>query len=60
MQPLSNLMATGQIHRGDCIRVTHSEGSPCLTFSLEGEFLERGKQPAELLRSMARMISNCG
>ncbi len=40
VQPLSNLMATGQIHRGDCIRVTHSEGSPLLTFLLEGQFLE--------------------
>ena len=39
VQPLSNLMATGQIHRGDCIRVTHSEGSPSLTFFLEAEFL---------------------
>ncbi len=40
VQPLSNLMATGQIHRGDCIRVTRSEGSPLLTFLLEGQFLE--------------------
>jgi ATP-dependent Clp protease ATP-binding subunit ClpB len=40
VQPLSNLMATGQIHRGDCIRVTHSEGSPLLTFSLDGEFFD--------------------
>jgi|HubBroStandDraft_4_1064222.scaffolds.fasta_scaffold161998_1 ATP-dependent Clp protease ATP-binding subunit ClpB len=32
VQPLSNLMATGQIHRDDCIRVTHSKGSPSLVF----------------------------
>ena len=35
VQPLSNLMATDQIHRGDCIRVAHSEGSPSLIFSRE-------------------------
>ena len=35
VQPLSNLMATDQIHRADCIRVTHSEGSPLLTFFRE-------------------------
>ncbi|MGA2348458.1 MAG: AAA family ATPase, partial [Candidatus Sulfotelmatobacter sp.] len=28
VQPVSNLMASGQIHRGDYIRVTHGEGSP--------------------------------
>jgi ATP-dependent Clp protease ATP-binding subunit ClpB len=40
VQPLSNLMATGQIHRGDCIRVTHSEGTPFLMFFREAEALE--------------------
>jgi ATP-dependent Clp protease ATP-binding subunit ClpB len=32
IQPLSNLMATGQIRRGDCIRVSHRPGSPSLIF----------------------------
>jgi len=32
VQPLSNLMATGQIHRGDRIRVTHNVGAPLLMF----------------------------
>jgi ATP-dependent Clp protease ATP-binding subunit ClpA len=32
VQPLSNLMATGQIDRGDSVRVTHSVGAPSLTF----------------------------
>jgi ATP-dependent Clp protease ATP-binding subunit ClpA len=37
VQPLSNLIATDQIHRGDCIRVSHSEGSPFLMFLREAE-----------------------
>ena len=32
IQPLSNLMASGQIRRGDYIRVSHSAGSACLNF----------------------------
>ncbi len=40
VQPLSNLMASGQIHRGDCIRVTHSGASPTLTFFREANALE--------------------
>ena len=32
VQPLSNLVATGQIHCGDSVRVRHSQGSPSLTF----------------------------
>jgi ATP-dependent Clp protease ATP-binding subunit ClpB len=32
VQPLSNLMATGQIQRHDRIRVTHNDKSPALTF----------------------------
>jgi ATP-dependent Clp protease ATP-binding subunit ClpB len=35
VQPLSNLMASGQIGRGDRIRVTHREGSPSLVFFRE-------------------------
>src|SRR3954467_1778145 len=35
VQPLSNLMTTGQIHSCDCIRVTHSDESPFLTFFRE-------------------------
>src|ERR1700739_1784997 len=30
VQPLSNLMATSQIHHGDPIRVTHKDSSPIL------------------------------
>jgi ATP-dependent Clp protease ATP-binding subunit ClpB len=35
VQPLSNLMASGQIQRGDCIRVSHEGGSSALMFSRE-------------------------
>jgi ATP-dependent Clp protease ATP-binding subunit ClpB len=35
VQPLSNLMASGQIHHGDCIHVSHEEGSSDLMFSCE-------------------------
>jgi ATP-dependent Clp protease ATP-binding subunit ClpB len=37
VQPLSNLMASGQIHRGDCIRVSHENGSAALVFGRESE-----------------------
>jgi ATP-dependent Clp protease ATP-binding subunit ClpB len=37
VQPLSNLMASGQVHRGDCIRVSHEDGSAALTFGREPE-----------------------
>jgi ATP-dependent Clp protease ATP-binding subunit ClpB len=37
--PLSNLIASGQIQRGDCIRVTRREGSS-LTFFREAEAVE--------------------
>src|SRR5258708_4475440 len=32
VQPLSNLLASGQIHHGDCIRVSHEDGSSDLMF----------------------------
>ena len=35
VQPLSNLMASGQIHGGDYIRVSHREGAPSLVFFRE-------------------------
>src|SRR5262249_31766616 len=35
VQPLSNLMASGQIRRGDFILVSHSEGSSSLMFYRE-------------------------
>jgi ATP-dependent Clp protease ATP-binding subunit ClpA len=35
VQPLSNLMASGQIHRDDCIHVSHEDGSSVLTFGRE-------------------------
>jgi ATP-dependent Clp protease ATP-binding subunit ClpB len=37
VQPLSNLMASGQIRRGDCIRVSHEYGSAALVFGREPE-----------------------
>jgi ATP-dependent Clp protease ATP-binding subunit ClpA len=37
VQPLSNLMASGQIHSGDCIRVSHEDGSAALVFGREPE-----------------------
>ena len=37
VQPLSNLMASGQIQRGDCIRVSHEAGSAALMFGREPE-----------------------
>jgi Cdc6-like AAA superfamily ATPase len=37
VQPLSNLMASGQIHHGDCICVTHEDGSDALIFGREPE-----------------------
>jgi ATP-dependent Clp protease ATP-binding subunit ClpB len=37
VQPLSNLIASGQIHLGDCIRVSHEDGSAALVFSREPE-----------------------
>src|SRR5712671_5913403 len=40
VQPLSNLIASGQIHRGDRIRVSHREGSSFLMFFREAEVLE--------------------
>jgi ATP-dependent Clp protease ATP-binding subunit ClpA len=40
VQPLSNLMASGQIRRGDCIRVGHQDGSESLVFGREPEAVE--------------------
>jgi ATP-dependent Clp protease ATP-binding subunit ClpA len=40
VQPLSNLMATSQIHHGDRIRVTHKDGSPFLVFFREAGAFE--------------------
>ena len=40
VQPLSNLMASGQIRRGDCIHVSHECGSPGLLFGRELETLQ--------------------
>jgi ATP-dependent Clp protease ATP-binding subunit ClpB len=40
VQPLSNLMASGQIHRGDCIRVSHEAGSAALLFGREREAVQ--------------------
>jgi ATP-dependent Clp protease ATP-binding subunit ClpB len=43
VQPLSNLMQTGQIHSCDRIRVTHSDESPVLTFFREANGWEAWK-----------------
>jgi len=40
VQPLSNLMASGQIHPGDCIRVGHEAGSASLLFGRERETVQ--------------------
>jgi len=37
VQPLANLIASGQIRRDDCIRVSHRDGSPFLVFFCEAE-----------------------
>jgi ATP-dependent Clp protease ATP-binding subunit ClpA len=37
VQPLSNLIVTGQIRHGDCIRVTHRASAPILTFFREAK-----------------------
>jgi ATP-dependent Clp protease ATP-binding subunit ClpA len=37
VQPLSNLIATGQIHHRDCIRVTHNSSSAALAFFREAD-----------------------
>jgi len=34
---LSSLIASGQIHRGDCIRVSHEAGAAALIFGREQE-----------------------
>jgi ATP-dependent Clp protease ATP-binding subunit ClpB len=40
VQPLSNLMATGQVQCHDRIRITHSDESPSLTFFRETDVWE--------------------
>jgi ATP-dependent Clp protease ATP-binding subunit ClpB len=40
VQPLSNLMASDQIHRGDCIRVSHVDGSAALMFGRAPEVMQ--------------------
>jgi len=39
VQPLANLIASGQIRRDDCIRVSHREGSSSLLFFCDAEAL---------------------
>jgi ATP-dependent Clp protease ATP-binding subunit ClpB len=46
VQPLSNLMGSGQIDHGDCIRVSHEDGSAALMFGREPETCKRGEQQA--------------
>jgi len=40
VQPLSNLMASDQIRRGDRVHATHADGSAFLTFSRESRAIE--------------------
>jgi ATP-dependent Clp protease ATP-binding subunit ClpB len=40
VQPLSNLITSGQIQRGDCLRVSHRKGSLSLLFFYEAEATE--------------------
>jgi ATP-dependent Clp protease ATP-binding subunit ClpA len=40
VQPLSNLIASGQIHWGDSIRVSHQDGSDALMFGREPEAVQ--------------------
>jgi ATP-dependent Clp protease ATP-binding subunit ClpA len=40
VHPLSNLMASGQIRRGDYIRVSHQDGSDVLMFGRESEAVQ--------------------
>jgi ATP-dependent Clp protease ATP-binding subunit ClpA len=40
VQPLANLIASGQIGRGDSIRVSHRKGSPTLLFFYESEAVD--------------------
>ena len=40
VQPLSNLMASGQIRSSDRIRVTHTNAAPVLTSSREADAFE--------------------
>jgi len=40
VQPLANLVASGQIRRGDAIRVSHQEGTASLTFFCEAHAQE--------------------
>jgi ATP-dependent Clp protease ATP-binding subunit ClpA len=46
VQPLSNLMASGQIERGDSIRVSHRKGSSSLMFFYEAAAFESWKLAA--------------
>jgi ATP-dependent Clp protease ATP-binding subunit ClpB len=39
VQPLSNLLASGQIRRGDRVRVSHADDSPVLTFYRDADAL---------------------
>ena len=40
VQPLSNLMASGQIYPGDCISVAHEDGAAALAFGREAEVVQ--------------------
>ncbi|MDQ1473004.1 MAG: ATP-dependent Clp protease ATP-binding subunit ClpC, partial [Bryobacterales bacterium] len=40
VEPLSNLLASGQIHQGDCIWVSHINGSAALIFGREPEAVQ--------------------
>jgi ATP-dependent Clp protease ATP-binding subunit ClpA len=57
VQPLSNLMVTGQIHHRDCIGVTHVQGSPSLIFFREEDAFEAGEVVAPLLHNTTQEVA---
>jgi len=57
VQPLSNLIVTGQIHHRDCIGVTHVQGSPSLIFFREEDAFEAGEAVAPLLHNTTQEVA---
>jgi ATP-dependent Clp protease ATP-binding subunit ClpB len=56
VQPLSNLIVTGQVHQHDCIGVTHIQGSPSLIFFREADVFEAGETVAPLLHTAMQEV----
>src|SRR5262249_53768175 len=60
VQPLSNLIATGQIHHRDCIGVTHTQGSSSLIFFREADAFEAWEAATPLLRNAMQETTQIG